>query len=183
MFTLTDFLDLLEATGAGHAAEAFIERNDLANSRLERNFSNQVIGKSGRAFAGSLQGSPGNQWRFDGHATGLKKGFDCMENSLSLPLAAENPGQLRQDKKRNENPRRRTGFYKGRASLPGLGRIIVEIGSSPYVGISYEHYHCLLALAASISSNVITLPFRLTSVAPTTPNARDVISVRTARLR
>jgi hypothetical protein len=49
---------LLQATNTWHATEGFVEGNDLASAGLKGNLGNQVIGKSGRTFAGSLQSSP-----------------------------------------------------------------------------------------------------------------------------
>jgi hypothetical protein len=39
-----------------------------------------------------------------------------------------------------------------------LDGIVVKVGTSPYVCIGGNHYHCLLAFAASISSKVMRPP-------------------------
>ena len=117
-----------------------------------------MIGEPDRAFARGFQNSPSQERRLDGDTPRLEQIFDCAQNPFSVPSATKHPREFGEYKELNEHTAGGAGSCEGRTGFPGLDRIVVQVGASPYVGIGDNHYHCLLAFAASISSNVIGAP-------------------------
>jgi len=146
---------LLQEFDSGGSGELFVEGDDLVRAVGEADLGNQVVGETAARRAGGFAGLAGEVGGFGGDAAGAEQAFEGVEDSFRAPAGAKDPGKLGEDNEGQEDAASGARLGQGAACALGLGRVVVEEGTRPDVGVGDDHREALRTLARFISAKVM----------------------------
>src|SRR5271155_3364183 len=138
------------------AGKGFIKGENLSHALSKGDLGDQTVVKAGTARARFLQRPFGKAMGFHNYTVGAEDVLKGIEDTLFLPRSSEYPKEFGQNQERNEDAFCPAGCSNRRAGLLGLPGVIIEVGSRPDVRIGSLHQCFFRALAAFISSRLIT---------------------------